>query len=152
MPIRPVEPADAAEWLRMRCALWPDSTPAEHEAEIRAYFENSALAPAAVTFVSARDAGGLQGFVEVGLRPYADGCGTRPVGYLEGWYVDPDVRRQRVGRALVAAAEAWARAQGCREMASDTHLDNTVSRHAHARLGYAEAEHLVHFRKSLDGE
>jgi aminoglycoside 6'-N-acetyltransferase I len=57
-----------------------------------------------------------------------------------------------VGRALVAAAEAWARAQGCREMASDTHLDNAVSRHAHARLGYAEMEHLVHFRKPLDTE
>jgi aminoglycoside 6'-N-acetyltransferase I len=86
------------------------------------------------------------------MRPYADGCSTRPVGYLEGWYVDSDVRRQGVGRALVAAAEAWARTQGCREMASDTHLDNMVSRHAHARLGYAEIEHLVHFRKSLNSE
>ena len=152
MSIRAVEPTDAAEWLRMRCALWPDGTPAEHEADIRAYFENSALTPAAVVFVSTRDVGGLQGFVEVGMRPYADGCSTRPVGYLEGWYVDSDVRRQGVGRALVAAAEAWARTQGCREMASDTHLDNMVSRHAHARLGYAEIEHLVHFRKSLNSE
>jgi hypothetical protein len=34
----------------------------------------------------------------------------------------------------------------------DTHLDNVVSRRAHSRLGYAEMELLVHFRKSLDGE
>jgi aminoglycoside 6'-N-acetyltransferase I len=152
MSIRPVEPGDAAEWLRMRCALWPSGTLAEHEADIRAYFESSALSPAAVVFVSTRDAGGLQGFLEAGTRPYADGCSTQPVGYLEGWYVDPDVRRRGVGRALVAAAEAWARAQGCREMASDTDLDNALSRHAHARMGYAEMEYLVHFRKSLEGE
>jgi len=49
----------------------------------------------------------------------------------------------------VAAAEDWARAQGCREMASDTWLDNTLSQQAHARLGYAEVERLVHFRKTL---
>ena len=35
----------------------------------------------------------------------ADGCTTHPVGYVEGWYVDPDVRRKGVGKALVAAAE-----------------------------------------------
>jgi len=44
------------------------------------------------------------GFVEVSLRPYAEGCDTRPVGYLEGGYVAPEWRGQGIGRALVEAA------------------------------------------------
>lgn len=50
-----------------------------------------------------------------------------PVGYVEAWYVDPDVRRTGYGRALLAAAEAWALRRGCREMASDAQLGNAVS-------------------------
>jgi hypothetical protein len=41
------------------------------------------------------------------------------VAYLEGWYVDRDVRRHGIGAALVHAAEAWARERGYRELASD---------------------------------
>jgi hypothetical protein len=33
MPIRPVQPADAAEWSPMRLALWPDD-PAKEASEI----------------------------------------------------------------------------------------------------------------------
>lgn len=83
------------------------------------------------------------------MRDYAEGCGSRPVGYLEGWYVIPEARRRGIGRALVEAAEAWARARGCTEMASDTELANRLSQMAHSRLGYEETERLVHYRKSL---
>jgi aminoglycoside 6'-N-acetyltransferase I len=93
----------------------------------------------------------LQGFVEVSIRDYAEGCDTNWIGYVEGWFVDPDTRRLGVGRALIAAAEAWALAQGCREMASDTELANTLSQEAHGRLGYTEVGRSVHFRKPLPG-
>jgi aminoglycoside 6'-N-acetyltransferase I len=145
--VRPVVPSDRAEWLRMRQALWPDEAPEDLEDLDEAL--GLGEVPAAV-FVWDRGNAGLGGLVEVGLRSVAEGCYTHPVGYLEGWYVDPDLRRTGVGAALVAAAEGWARAQGCREMASDTWLDNTLSQQAHARLGYQEVERLVHFRKSLD--
>jgi len=56
----------------------------------------------------------------------------------------------RAWGALVAAAEAWALAQGCREMASDADLDNTVSQAAHRRLGYRETGRAVQFCKALD--
>jgi hypothetical protein len=40
----------------------------------------------------------LNGFLEVGLRSYADGCdGTHPVGYLEVWYLAESHRRHGVG-------------------------------------------------------
>lgn len=144
--IRPLGDAERGEWLRLRLALWPDTTPEAHRAEMTAYF--SGPRPAAV-FVSPRGDGGLQGFVEVGIRDYAEGCDGNWIGYVEGWFVDPDTRRRGVGRALIAAAEAWARARGCREMASDAELANTLSQEAHGRLGYAEVVRSVHFRKVL---
>lgn len=154
MSIRPVEPADEAEWLRMRAALWDDAEPEEHADEV-AYFLSGQAPPLATlhaVLVCPRPAGGLCGFVELSIRPYAEGCDTDRVGYLEGWYVDPDQRGGGLGRRLIEAAEGWARAQGCREMASDAELDNLASQAAHARLGYAEVERSVHFRKALAAE
>ena len=70
-------------------------------------------------------------------------------GYIEGWYVDPDVRRQGIGRALVEAAESWARSKGCRQMASDAELWNEVSHRAHGALGYQKTGRLMLFKKDL---
>lgn len=39
-------------------------------------------------------------FAEVGSRPYAESRSTRPVGYVETWYVDYDGRRQGSTAAL----------------------------------------------------
>jgi aminoglycoside 6'-N-acetyltransferase I len=68
---------------------------------------------------------------------------------VKGWYVDPDVGRRGVGRALVEAAEAWARSMGCRQMASDAELWNTISHQAHGALGYQETARVVTFKKDL---
>jgi aminoglycoside 6'-N-acetyltransferase I len=92
---------------------------------------------------------GLGGFLEAGTRKYADGCKSSPVGYIEGWYVDADLRGQGIGKALMQAAEDWARGLGLKEMGSDTWLDNEASIRAHTRLGYEETERLVHFVKRL---
>ncbi len=143
--VRPAYPPDRAEWLRMRLALWPDED-GSHEPDIAAHF--AARPPDTAVFVAVRP-GGLCGFVEASIRPTAEGCGPRPVGYVEGWYVDADRRRQGVGRLLVAAAERWAAARGCAEMASDALWDNATSHAAHRALGFEEVGRLVHFRKRL---
>lgn len=101
-------------------------------------------------FVADRPGGGLCGFLEAALRSRADGCESTPVGYIEGWYVDEDVRKQGIGRALVEAAEAWARSRGCRQMASDAELWNTISHASHGALGYEETGRLVLFKKDLE--
>jgi aminoglycoside 6'-N-acetyltransferase I len=146
MIIRPAAPADHAEWLRMRLTLW-GGTAEEHTHDINAYF---ATPPSGVTFVVERTGGGLCGCIEVSLRNYAEGCTTSPVAYIEGWYVDAESRRHTLGTRLVQAAEAWARHQGLKEIASDTQIENAVSIQAHTGLGYEEVERIVCFRKALD--
>jgi len=87
--------------------------------------------------------------VELSIRPQAEGCHTDRVAYLEGWFVVPQARGRGVGRALVAAAEAWGRSEGCREFASDAQADNAVSAAAHQALGFSEAGQVRCFRKDL---
>jgi aminoglycoside 6'-N-acetyltransferase I len=131
--------------------LWPDSSAEEHERELVAILDGKApgIMPL-VNFVAEDGDGAIVGFVEVGLRSAADGCDwARAVGYVEGWYVAEAHRRHGVGAKLIAVAEDWAREQGCTEMASDTHMDNTLSQEAHLRLGYEIAERAVLFRKKL---
>ncbi len=146
MKVRPANPNDRSEWIRMRTALWSDS-PDDHPREIDEFFSrpNDTLA----TFVAERENGGLCGFLEAGTRPYAEGCLSSPVGYIEGWWVDPDQREQGCGAAMVAAAEDWARALGLTEMASDADLTNGPSQNAHRALGYTESQRIVCFRKPL---
>ena len=131
----------------MRHALWPEDSEAEHEHGMGEWEARGDT----VVFVAVRPDGSVCGFVEAGSRPYADGCETTPVGYVEGLYVDPDVRRQGYGRALLATAEEWARGQGYREMASDALIDNETSHLAHLASGYEEVGRVVQFRKSLTG-
>jgi aminoglycoside 6'-N-acetyltransferase I len=145
---------DLVEWSRMRAALWPESPPSDHKAEIAAFLSGDlagwlAGLHAVAVFVAVRPDGRLCGFVEASVRPLADGCTTQPVGYVEGWFVDPDVRRQGVGRRLVGAAESWAASHGCREIASDAHLENAASIAAHKSLGFADEPPVVRFRKRL---
>jgi aminoglycoside 6'-N-acetyltransferase I len=100
-------------------------------------------------FLYAPAAGEPQGMLELSLRSVAEGCRGAPVPYVEAWYVVPDARRRGVGRALMAAAETWARERGYAELASDAVIDNRASERAHLALGFAEVERAIHFRKDL---
>jgi aminoglycoside 6'-N-acetyltransferase I len=146
--VRPVDPSDTEAWLRMRCALWPDGSEAEHRGEITAFLGGNAREPAAV-FLAEDDGGRPLGIVELSIRPCAEGCLTNRIGYLEGWYVVPEARRHGVGRALVEAAQEWARGEGCTELASDTQPDNAASIAAHRSLGFEDVGLVRCFRQDL---
>ena len=136
---------DKPEWLRMRHGLWPDA-PVEYLAlDLDDLLQDEDTA----VFMAFNENGQPVGFIEIGLRSFAEGCGTSPVGYIEAWFVGELVRGQKLGRDLVQTAELWARERGCSEMASDTWLENDASIAAHLRLGYHEADRLVHFVKRL---
>lgn len=129
----------------MRLALWPDHSSMEMQQEMME-IQQDIRQP---VFVAERREGGLAGFLEASVHVDVYGCESTPVGYIEGWYVDPDQRRLGLGGKLVAAAESWAVEQGLQTMASDCEIDNLVSLKAHQALGYQEVERLIHFCKKL---
>jgi len=141
---------DTDAWLAMRAALWPGADIDALRSEIAAFF-GAGIRPEMLhrVFVAEAESGALVGMLELSLRPYADGCASSPVPFIEGWYVAPEARQQGVGGALVKAAEEWAIAHGHTEMASDALLDNHVSERAHASLGFEEVERAIRFRKAL---
>jgi aminoglycoside 6'-N-acetyltransferase I len=147
MAVRLIGPSDLGAWCRMRRALWPDAAPRDLRREAEAYFERAG--PLQAVFVAETPSGEASGILELSLRSVAEGCRTTPVPYVEGWYVVPEVRRRGVGRALMAAAEQWARDRGHSEIASDALIDNLVGERAHLALGFAEVERAIHFRKDL---
>ncbi|MGE5250512.1 MAG: aminoglycoside 6'-N-acetyltransferase [Bacteroidota bacterium] len=136
---------DKPDWLRMRLLLWIYSTAPEFEPELDTILED----PGQAVFIASTLEGRRVGFVEASTRTYAEGCETSPVGYVEGWYVDEDLRGLGIGTRLVETAEEWARSKGYEEMGSDTWLDNEASIYAHLKMGYEEVERLVHFVKRL---
>ncbi|MGO4737501.1 aminoglycoside 6'-N-acetyltransferase [Bosea sp. 2KB_26] len=134
------------DWVRLRLALWPDSTVQEHRDAAAGILESLNE----TAFIAWDGAGAAIGLAEAALRhDYVNGCETSPVGFLEGIYVAPDWRLHGVARALCAAVEAWARGHGCVELASDTGLTNAVSQQAHEALGFEETERGVFYRKRL---
>jgi len=139
---------DAPAWLRMRERLWPEGGSKWHAGEIEQFFAGKLRMPLEV-LLAVEDSGVAVGFAELSIRAYAEGCVTDRIAYLEGWYVVPEARRQGVGRALVAAAEGWALAQGCTEFGSDALLDNEPSAAAHRALGFVETVQIRCFRKTL---
>ena len=148
MTIRDIVEDDRADWVRLRDALWPGSL-SDHDIETRRHFEGRSTG--LLVFV-ANVEGRIVGFLEMDFRPYAPGCATSPVPFIEGWHVEPGWQRRGIGRALVEAAEARAREMGYAEIASDAEMDNADGIAAHRALGYEEVERLVCFRRSLTVE
>jgi aminoglycoside 6'-N-acetyltransferase I len=130
----------------MRQDLWPDE--GEHAKEIEQFFNHELHEPLQV-FLAVNESGHAIGFIELSIRPYAEGCTTNNVAFIEGWYVEPAARGQGVGAALVKVAEGWGRGQGCFELGSDTEVDNLTSAAAHRALGFKEAGAIRCFIKSI---
>jgi aminoglycoside 6'-N-acetyltransferase I len=149
--IREARPGDEQELVNMQALLWPDAPINELRDETEAMIHQRCAGTLPCRMlVGESEAGALTGFALVGLRSHADGCNpAQPVGFIEGWFVRAEFRGRGIGRQLIEAAEAWARRQGCREMASDALIDNQASQDAHRSLGFEVVDRCIHFRKSL---
>ncbi len=149
--VRLAKKGDREQIVAMRTLLWPGSSVEEQAQELDAVMSTgmSGTLPA-VVFVAQSEDGALVGFLDAGLRSHADGCDTaHAVGFVEGRFVNTAHRGRGIGRALMRAAEDWAQAQGCTEMASDALITEVGSDRAHAALGFEVVDRCVHFRKNL---
>ena len=145
-PLSYIDASDCAGWLRMRYALWPECPEERHHLEMQGI---AGSASENAVLVIDRGDGTLGGFIEVSVRATVDGAHSERTAYVEGWYVDPVLRGQGLGRQLMEAAEAWAVARGHTEIASDAEIDNLASIQAHKALGFSETFRVVQFLKRL---
>ena len=146
MKIRPATKSDRAEWLRLRQALWPDCGGPRAALEMREQLSDPMKFG---VLVIDRGDGKLGGFIELAARDGVDGAACEVTGYVEGWFVEPELRGKNWGRKLVAAGERWAKARGMIELASDSELWNKPAHAAHKAVGFRETERLVLFLKRL---
>lgn len=133
-------------WIALREKLWPE----ESDADLRAESEQLLASEESLILIGRADPGAIVAFAEATLRrDYVNGCSTSPVAFLEGIYVEPAWRRQRIARRLCEAVEAWASQNGCSEFASDTFVDYVDSQRMHEALGFIETERVVYYRKEI---
>ncbi len=127
--VRRATPDDATELARMLDLFdGMGATPAQVAARMRACQD------VLTTFIGELD-GRPVGFACLRQVPHLQG--DEPYAELTDIYVDAPVRRQGVGRALVAQIEAAARAAGAGELVIITGFDNEGAQAAYRASGYA---------------
>jgi aminoglycoside 6'-N-acetyltransferase I len=142
--IRLLAEDDRPAWLSLRQALWMGSDASTRAAETGALLSEPQRFGALAYGVLLAFAGTRAiGFIEVSLRDDLPAFAGRAVGYVEGVYVEPSAQSRGLGRALVHAAEAWARARGAGDLASDVLADNAASLDFHARVGFVAVGETV---------
>lgn len=146
MRIEQANPTNLDDVTRLALKLWPEHAWRELRNELK-----DLLASEKDRIFLAVKEGDTIGFLHMSLRfDYVEGSSSSPVGYVEGIYVDENYRNQGVSRKLVEAGEAWAKSLGCKEIGSDTELDNHGSQAFHQRIGFKEAGRIVAFIKEID--
>jgi len=94
----------------------------------------SAVDADAQTLVAWSAEGKRLGYIH--MRPDKDGVTDEPCGYVSLLAVDEEAEGRGVARLLMAAAEAWARAQGYRFLSLDVFADNRHAVEFYQRRGF----------------
>ena len=134
-----------AEWIRLRTALYGPGPHAEEVAQLLAHPDYDA-------FLALDRDGRAIGLLELSLRNLCEDRVAGPVGFVEGLFLDPDVRSQGLGQVLMEHAEAWSRARGAVELGTDSELANTRAHAFYKRLGFRELGRTVRFARPLEGQ
>jgi GNAT superfamily N-acetyltransferase len=105
------------------------------------------LARPAQRFIIAERDGRLLGWVHIEVAEFVD---SDPYAHIAGLVVDRSHRRQGIGAALMAEAEAWARQQGCAVVRLRSSATRTHAHRFYAELGYTNIKTQYSFVKPLD--
>jgi aminoglycoside 6'-N-acetyltransferase I len=147
--IAAVNPEDFEDWFNLALALWPEEEETDRQ-ELRHTLTEILNADHQTGWIVRDASGAAIAFMNLSLRQdYVPGATKRPVAFVEGIYVHAPYRHQGVGTALIHWAEAWARQQGCAELASDALIENQGSYQFHTQVGFEEVERVVCFIKPL---
>jgi ribosomal protein S18 acetylase RimI-like enzyme len=143
IPIRPADDDDRAAVLELAPRLAEGVAPWRDQAQAllagRRWLEESldAAKNGDGAVLVAADAAGIAGVVSV--RPSTHFTGERD-GYIGELVVADRASRRGIGRALIAAADAWARDRGLRNLTLHTGAFNANARGFYAALGFADEE------------
>ncbi|HNT78813.1 MAG TPA: GNAT family N-acetyltransferase [Anaerolineae bacterium] len=130
-------------WLQLRKLLWPDTPDATHMQEMFDIISSDTT----IAFLMFTPENEPVGFIEGALYRNP----PRNYGYIEGWFVLPDYRKQGLGGQLLEVLELWFLHHNIDLSLSDTiPLEYPLSPEAHAKYGYREHETLQIFIKELD--
>jgi len=142
MHTRPARAADAPAIAALVAQLGYDTAPSDVADRLARL-----LARSDHRFVVAEGDGQLLGWVHVELSESVD---VGSLAVIAGLVVDRAHRRQGVGAALMAEAEAWARQQGCPLMRLRSSATRTPAHRLYEGLGYRNVKTQYSFVKPLD--
>lgn len=142
--IRVAMSADAEELAKLSGQLGYPADPAS----VLRRLDGVTAHQAGVVLVAIDRQGGLGGFAHVEpRRPLI----AEPFAELAALVVSEAARGQRIGSALLAAAEAWAREQGFADMRVRSNILRERAHRFYLREGYVEKKRQAIFLKQLRG-
>ena len=144
--------ADIADndWITLRREFIPELSEEDHVDFLRAF---AATLPEFQAFIALDNCSRAVGFAEASIRTEpVNGCRPGRVAFLEGIYVQPELRGRGYAKLLCLEVERWGVSQGCREFASDVFDDDVNSIAAHQALGFVKTECSVFFRKPISSD
>jgi aminoglycoside 6'-N-acetyltransferase I len=125
--------------------LWTDG---DFEEELE-YYQSLLDSESDICYL-AKAQGSYIGFIHLSIRnEYVEGATDFPIAYIEGLYVKPDYQKLGIGKKLTLMGENWGRQKGCKQVASDAELDNSMSIDFHKKMGFEEVNRVVCFIKEL---
>jgi GNAT superfamily N-acetyltransferase len=114
--------------------------------EVLGRFQRLARREDARVFVAEDEDGGIAGWTHVYVEYLLESDNGAELG---GLVVADGSRGRGVGRALLAAAEEWARERGCRYVRVRSKVERTAAHAFYEHVGYVQFKTQKNFRKPL---
>lgn len=145
MNIRPASQFDFEFWLKCRKALFPSKTESQHVLDVQQYLYYSDFKQAFLAELNAKPIG----LIEVVIKDSVEGSTLAPVAVCEAWYVEAEQRQKGIGKALMLAAEQWAKSKKCKQIGSWSSNESAYLQLAFEHTGYRKIVSIDHYLKTL---